>query len=103
MAYQKHILNGLGTFRSLHNGLRTKVNVLMDQNDILRSNVDKLEGSVNELEEVEKELSKIAKTDNVDRLIYVVSENKKVNEKLKVNQNLLFYTCGNEFILHFVS
>ncbi len=56
----------------------------MFENDRLTKNVDQLEGSVTELEDVEKELAKIAKTNNVNRLVYVVQENKKINEKMKV-------------------
>lgn len=85
LAYQKRILNQLGTFRSIHNKLRSKVNELMVQNDLLTQNVDRLEGSVSELEQVENELAKIAKTDNVDRLIYIVSENKRINEQMRKN------------------
>ncbi len=85
LAVQKRILNKLGTFRSLHNELRAKVNELMEHNDILTKNVDRLEGSVSELKEVEAELAKIAETDDVERLVNIVAENKIVNEKMKVN------------------
>ncbi len=57
----------------------------MHENDKLTENVDRLEGSVTELEQVEKELAQIANTNNVDRLVYVVSETKRINEKMKVN------------------
>lgn len=57
----------------------------MEQNDVLTKNVDRLEGSVSELKEVEVELAKIAKTDDVERLVNVVAENRLVNEKMKVN------------------
>ena len=60
----------------------------MLENDKLTENVDRLEGSVAELEQVEQELAQIANTDNVDRLVYVVSENKKINEKMKVGTAL---------------
>ena len=56
----------------------------MVQNDILTKNVDRLDDAVTELEQVEKDLSKVAKTRDLDRLVYVVSENKAINEKLKV-------------------
>ena len=84
LAFQKRILRKLGTFRSLHNQLREKVNDLMVQNDILTKNVDRLDDAVTELEQVEKDLAKVAKTRDLDRLVYVVSENKAINEKLKV-------------------
>ena len=61
----------------------------MLENDKLTENVDRLEGSVAELEQVEQELAQIANTDNVDRLVYVVSENKKINEKMKVGRTAL--------------
>lgn len=82
---QKRILKKLGTFRSLHNSLRNKVNELMVQNDKLTKEINRLEGSVTELEQVEKELSLIANTENVDRLVYVVAETKRINEKMKKN------------------
>lgn len=85
LVYQKRLLSELGTFRALHNRLRTKVNELMLQNNVLTSNVDKLESAVNELEQVEEDLSKIANTKNVDRLIHVVTETKRINEKMKKN------------------
>lgn len=56
----------------------------MVQNDILTKNVDRLDDAVTELEQVEKDLAKVAKTRDLDRLVYVVSENKAINEKLKV-------------------
>ena len=56
----------------------------MVQNDILTKNVDRLDDAVTELEQVEKDLAKVAKTRDLDRLVHVVSENKAINEKLKV-------------------
>jgi UDP-N-acetylmuramyl pentapeptide synthase len=56
----------------------------MVQNDVLTNNVNRLAGSVSELEQVEQELAEIADTDNIDRLVFVVSETKRINEKMKV-------------------
>ena len=58
----------------------------MVQNDKLTKEINRLEGSVTELEQVEKELSLIANTENVDRLVYVVAETKRINEKMKVRK-----------------
>mmetsp|Transcript_16962 Transcript_16962/g.21462 ORF Transcript_16962/g.21462 Transcript_16962/m.21462 type:complete len:276 (-) Transcript_16962:228-1055(-) len=85
LVFQKRILNKLGTFRDLHNLLRSKVNELMLENNKLTANVDRLDGSVTELEQIESELASIANTDNVDRLVYVVSETKRINQKMKKN------------------
>ena len=86
ISFQKRIISDLGTFRELHNSLREKVNELMLENNQLTKNIDRLEGSVTELEKVEKELAKIANTSDVDRLVYIVQENKKINEKMKVRR-----------------
>jgi len=85
LVVQKRVLAKLGTFRSLHNLLREKVNELMVENDILTKNVDRLEVSVTELEAVEKELSKLTNTDDVDRLVHVVNESKRINDRMKKN------------------
>jgi hypothetical protein len=85
MVVQKRILAKLGTFRSLLNQLRMQVNEFMVQNDILSANVTRLHGSVNELELVEEELSALANTDNVDRLVYVVKETKRINALMMKN------------------
>ncbi len=58
----------------------------MLENNKLTANVDRLDGSVTELEQVENELASIANTDNVDRLVYVVSETKRINQKMKVRK-----------------
>ena len=59
----------------------------MVQNNELTNNVDKLEASVKELEQVEEELAKIANSrEGVDRLIHVVEETKRINEKMKVRK-----------------
>lgn len=85
LAYQKRIINDLGSFRDHHNRLREQVNEFIVQNNVLTRNVDRLEGSVSELEQVENELANIADTNNVDRLVYVVTETKRINAKMKKN------------------
>lgn len=83
MMYQKHLLAELGSFRSLLNDLRLKINDMMHENDLLAANVKRLSGNVDELEKVENELSKIVGESSVDDLVNVAKEHKEVNEKIK--------------------
>lgn len=85
MVYQKKCLSKLGTFRSGLNELRSKINSMMIENDKLSANVDRLKGSVDELEKVENDLCKIADASSVDRMVDIVSETRKINEKVKKN------------------
>lgn len=85
VVYQKSELAELGSFREQQNRLRNTVNGVAAENVKLTKNVDALEGNVNKLEEVEKNLSKLANTDNIGRLVQVVKETKKINEKIKMH------------------
>jgi len=84
MSYQKRSLLKLQTFRDALNDMRSHVNDFMRQNNVLTLNINKLALSVNELKKVEDELGKIAgNTDNVERLIEVVTETKRINAEMK--------------------
>uniref|UniRef100_A0A7S2S7B0 Uncharacterized protein n=1 Tax=Eucampia antarctica TaxID=49252 RepID=A0A7S2S7B0_9STRA len=85
VVYQKSELSELGSFREQQNALRETVNQITEENNKLKGNVDRLETSVDQLEEVEKNLSKLANTDNVDRLVSAVKETKKLNKEIKEN------------------
>lgn len=83
VAYQKRQLLKLDTFRGALNEMRENVNEFMRQNNVLTHNVDELSKNVGELEEVEGNLTKLANTDNVDRLKEVVLETKSINSQMK--------------------
>mmetsp|Transcript_3651 Transcript_3651/g.6656 ORF Transcript_3651/g.6656 Transcript_3651/m.6656 type:complete len:281 (-) Transcript_3651:159-1001(-) len=83
--YQKHRLAHLGGFRRLCNELRAHVNTLGRENNKLTSSVDQMEVAVTELEEVEGSLQKFANTTNVNRLVEVVQENKRLQRQIKEN------------------
>jgi len=85
VVYQKSALAELGSFRQQQNELRNTVNGLAEENNKLTENVNQLGTSVDRLEIVEKNLSKLADTDNVDRLVEAVKKMKKINKEIKRN------------------
>uniref|UniRef100_A0A7S3Q177 Uncharacterized protein n=1 Tax=Chaetoceros debilis TaxID=122233 RepID=A0A7S3Q177_9STRA len=85
MVYQKHVLRELGTFRSLLNSLRMKINGLIVENEKLTANVDRLRGSVDELETIEQDLSRLVDSNHVDELVDVIKRTKAANDQMKRN------------------
>mmetsp|Transcript_21308 Transcript_21308/g.31126 ORF Transcript_21308/g.31126 Transcript_21308/m.31126 type:complete len:264 (+) Transcript_21308:88-879(+) len=85
MIYQKRILKDLGTFRTLLNDMRQKINEFQIENMKLTSNVSELGVHVAELEEIEDQLATLANTSNIDRLVEVVTEMRKINQQIKKN------------------
>lgn len=87
IAIQKRQLLKLGTFRSHLNEMRRKVNNFMIQNDRLTKTITDLKGSVERLEVAEGKISNLTNTSekNVDRLVYLVKENKRITNEVKKN------------------
>lgn len=87
--YQKKVLQGLKSFRSLLNQLRGKINELMAENDKLTENIERLKASVDDLETIESNFSRLAGSNNVDRLVEVIKETKDINAKIRVSSSSL--------------
>jgi competence protein ComGC len=83
--YQKKVLQDLGSFRSLLNSLRGKINGFMLENDQLQANIQRLSSSVDDLESIEADFSKLTGSNNVDRLVEVIKETKHVNTQIRVS------------------
>jgi hypothetical protein len=99
VVYQKRVLADLGTFRSLLNMLRGKINMFMEENDKLEANLKRLSSSVDELETIEADFSRLAGSNNVDRLVEVIKETKDTNAQIKVSACLLALLLH---LLHFM-
>jgi len=102
LVYQKRVLADFGTFRSLLNMLREKINMFMEENDKLEENLKRLSTSVDELEAIEADFSRLAGSNNIDRLVEVIKETKDTNEQIKVSVvwNLLALYCIHCTIMH---
>ena len=87
IAVQKRQLLKLGTFRSHLNEMRRKVNHFIIQNDRLTKTINDLKGSVERLEVAEGKISNLTNTsgENVDRLVSLVKENKRITQEVKKN------------------
>mmetsp|Transcript_24117 Transcript_24117/g.39909 ORF Transcript_24117/g.39909 Transcript_24117/m.39909 type:complete len:269 (-) Transcript_24117:1065-1871(-) len=86
-AYQKHQLQKLGGMRGQQNQLRSSVNDLQEQNNILTTSLDKLDVQVTNLEGIEESLQKVA-TDaqtSVNRLTDIVIRNGEIQAQIKKN------------------
>eukprot|EP00559_Dactyliosolen_fragilissimus_P006565 CAMPEP_0184863658 /NCGR_PEP_ID=MMETSP0580-20130426/12087_1 /TAXON_ID=1118495 /ORGANISM="Dactyliosolen fragilissimus" /LENGTH=246 /DNA_ID=CAMNT_0027362113 /DNA_START=131 /DNA_END=871 /DNA_ORIENTATION=- len=84
-ALQKRQIMDLGGLRTQINILMGKVDELAGQNRQLETSVNQLNVSTNRLDEIRHDLSKLANTDNVDRLMEVVKETKRINGEIKEN------------------
>ncbi|CAB9508087.1 expressed unknown protein [Seminavis robusta] len=85
VAVQKVKLQLLGDIRGQHNGLRSKCNVLLTENDKLKGTVQEMKTQTDRLSQVEEGLSKIAEESNTEvaRLVEIVKETKTLQTQIK--------------------
>ncbi len=80
-----------GTLRQQNNELRRQSNYLRQERERLHRTMDRLDETIADLHHIPHELHRISKNQNVDRLLAIVVEQKKLHEKIrvKINQQIM--------------
>lgn len=85
-AFQRRKLRNLGALRKQQNQLRSEVNYLHQEKERLQRSLQRLDSNIVQIERMERELNRIAGSPHqVNRLLEVVYEQKKLHERMKKN------------------